>query len=92
MPRMRIRTAFASLTALVMSLIVPALASAAGYSGSDAGEGLAGETNDKIVTFFSLGVLLFFILVIVVGTLIQSSLEKRKDAAKKAKMRSRVGW
>jgi hypothetical protein len=89
---MRIRTAFAALSALVLSLALPAMAAAAGYSGSDAGEGQAGETNDKIVTFFSLGVLAFFILTIVVGTIIQSSLEKRKDAEKKAKMRQRVGW
>jgi hypothetical protein len=89
---MRIRTSFALLVALAASLALPALAAAAGYSGSDSGEGLAGETNDKIVTFFSLGVLGFFILVIVVGTMIQSSLEKKKDAAKKAKMRQRVGW
>jgi hypothetical protein len=89
---MRIRTSVAALVAIVASLAVPAMAAAAGYSGSDAGEGLAGETNDKIVTFFSLGVLGFFILVVVVGTLIQSSLEKKKDAAKRAKMRQRVGW
>ena len=89
---MRIRTSLALLAAVVASLALPALAAAAGYSGSDAGEGLAGETNDKIVTFFSLGVLCFFILVIVVGTIIQSSLEKKKDAEKKAKMRQRVGW
>ncbi|MEA2451149.1 MAG: hypothetical protein QOG63_3081 [Thermoleophilaceae bacterium] len=89
---MRTRTSIALLIATVSSLVLPALATAAGYSGSDAGEGLAGETNDKVVTFFSLGVLGFFILTIVVGTIIQSSLEKRKDAAKKAKMRQRVGW
>ena len=89
---MRIRTAFAALSALVLSLALPAMAAAAGYSGSHAGEGVAGETNDKIVTFFSLGVLAFFVLTIVVGTIIQSSLEKKKDQAKKAKMRSRVGW
>jgi len=83
---MRIRTAFALLVATAASLTVPALASA------KAGEGLAGELNDKVITFFSLGVLLFFVLVIVVGTMIQSRLEKKKDAEKKAKMRQRVGW
>ena len=83
---MRIRTAFALLVAAVASLGLPALASA------KAGEGLAGELNDKVITFFSLGVLLFFVLVIVVGTIIQTSMEKKKDAEKKAKMRQRVGW
>ena len=89
---MRIRTSLALLGMLVASLVLPALAAAAGYEGSDAGEGLAGETNDKIVTFFSLGVLAFFVLVAVVGTIIQSHLEKKKDAEKRAKMSSRVGW
>jgi nitrogen fixation/metabolism regulation signal transduction histidine kinase len=83
---MRIRALIALLTAAVASLALPALASAA------AGEGLAGELNDKIITFFSLGVLVFFVLVVVIGTMIQSSLEKKKDAEKKAKMRQRVGW
>jgi len=84
---MRIRTLIAVLAAVATSLVVtvPALA-------SGAGEGWAGETNDKVVTFFCLGVLLFFILVIVVGTLVQSTLERRKDARKAAKMRQRVGW
>jgi hypothetical protein len=84
---MRIRTALTALSAVLLSLSVAAPAFASG-----AGEGWAGETNDKAVTFFCLGVLLFFVLVVIVGTLIQSSLEKRKYARKNAKMRQRVGW
>ena len=84
---MRIRTALAAFAAVLASLALAAPAFASG-----AGEGLAGETNDKVVTFFCLGVLAFFILVVVVGTLIQQSLERRKDARKSAKMRQRVGW
>ena len=84
---MRIRTVLTAIAAIAASLVLSAPAMASG-----AGEGLAGETNDKAVTFFCLGVLLFFVLVIVVGTLIQSSMEKRKDAQKQAKMRQRVGW
>jgi uncharacterized membrane protein YidH (DUF202 family) len=84
---MRIRTALTLFAATVASLALAAPALASG-----AGEGLAGETNDKAVTFFCLGVLGFFILVIVVGTLIQQALERRKDAHKAAKMRQRVGW
>jgi hypothetical protein len=83
---MRLRSLIALLTAALASLTLPAVAAAA------AGEGLAGELNDKVITFFSLGVLVFFVLVIVIGTIIQSSLEKKKDAQKKAKMRQRVGW
>jgi cytochrome bd-type quinol oxidase subunit 2 len=56
------------------------------------GEGLLGETNDKTVTFFSLGVLLFFVFVVTIGTIIQSALERRKAQKMAARMRSRTGW
>jgi len=84
---MRIRTLTAALASVAALLVTAAPAMASG-----AGEGWAGETNDRVVTFFCLGVLLFFVLIIIVGTLVQSTLEKRKDARKAAKMRQRVGW
>ena len=83
---MRNRAFIAALLTLCASLLVAAPAMA------NAGEGLAGETNDKIVTFFCLGVLLFFVLTVFLGTFIQSRMEAKKDAEKKAKMRQRVGW
>jgi nitrogen fixation/metabolism regulation signal transduction histidine kinase len=76
-----------SLTTLLL-LAAPVLAA----EGNDNGEGLVGETNDKIITFFSLGVVLFFTLVIIVGSAIQNGLEKRKDRRKAAKLRTRSGW
>ena len=84
---MRIRAAATFLTAIATSLALAAPAFADG-----AGEGLAGETNDKVVTFFCLGVLLFFVLVVVIGSLIQGRLDARKEAKKAARMRQRVGW
>ena len=84
---MHLRRTVLALAALATSLVLAAPALAGDY-----GEGYAGETDDKIVTFFSLGVLLFFVLVIVVGSLIQRSLDKRKEAKKASKMRQRVGW
>ena len=81
----------AILAGLGTTIAMLALAAPA-FAASDDGEGLVGETNDKIVTFVSLGVLLFFVLVIVLGTVIQRRLEKRKDAAKAARLRSRIGW
>ncbi|HYH59867.1 MAG TPA: hypothetical protein VD790_11720 [Thermoleophilaceae bacterium] len=57
----------------------------------DNGEGLAGETTDKVVTFFSLGVLIFFVLVVTLGTLIQMLLERRKERRKAAHFQ-RLGW
>ena len=84
---MRFRTLIGALTSVAawLALAAPAMA-------GEAGEGWAGETNDKVVTFFCLGVLGFFVLVVVLGTVIQTRLERRKDEAKAAKMRQRVGW
>ena len=53
---------------------------------------LAGETTDKTVTLWGFGVILFFVLVVTIGTIIQSSLERRKEQAKAARMRQRTGW
>jgi hypothetical protein len=44
------------------------------------GVGLMGPTTDKTVTFFCFGVIGFFALLPVVLTLIQSRLERRKEA------------
>ena len=62
------------------------------FLASDTGEGLLGETDDRIITFFSLGVVLFFTLVVILGSLIQGRLEKRKEQKKAADLRRRVGW
>jgi hypothetical protein len=59
---------------------------------SDNGEGLVGETDDKIITFFSLGVIVFFVLLVILGSLIQGRLEKRKEERKATELRKRVGW
>ena len=84
---MRARTAIAAIAATAVSLALasPALA-------AKNGEGLVGETNDKVVTFFCLGVVLFFVLLVIVGSLIQGRLDRRKNAKKAARMRQRVGW
>jgi hypothetical protein len=83
---MRLRALLAAISSLVAALAVAAPAMAG------AGEGLAGETNDKIVTFFCLGVVLFFTLVVILGSAIQGRLEKRKEARKAAHSLQRVGW
>jgi hypothetical protein len=71
--------------ALTFLLTAPAYA-------SDNGEGLAGETDDKVVTFVSLGVIVFFILFVIVMSALQGALERRKDQRKAAELRKRVGW
>ena len=77
---------------LVALAIATQLVLAAPVLAADDGEGLAGETDDKIITFFALGVLLFFTLVVILGSLIQGRLEKRKEARKAAHSLQRVGW
>ena len=84
--RSRIMLAGFCVTIASLALAAPALAA------TDDGEGLAGETDDKIVTFVSLGVLLFFVTLVIVGSIIQGRLEKRKEASKKARLRQRIGW
>jgi uncharacterized membrane protein YphA (DoxX/SURF4 family) len=84
----RIRAAAAYLAAFCLFF---AIVAATAFAGQD-GEGLMGETNDKQVTFFSFGVIGFFIFVVVVGTIIQSHLERRKEQEREARMRHRTGW
>ena len=85
------RRAQATLATLVATVGSLALAVPA-FAASQDGEGVVGETDDKIVTFVSLGVLLFFIAFVIVATIIQSRMEKRKEALKAARMRQRIGW
>jgi uncharacterized membrane protein YphA (DoxX/SURF4 family) len=84
----RLRAAAAYLAAFCLFF---AVAAASAFAQTD-GEGLLGETDDKMVTFFSLGVLLFFVAVVTFGTIIQSSLERRKDEKLAARKRQRTGW
>jgi uncharacterized membrane protein YphA (DoxX/SURF4 family) len=84
----RLRAAAAYLAAFCLFF---AFAAASAFAQTD-GEGLLGETDDKMVTFISLGVLIFFVFVITIGTIIQSSLDRRKDEKNQARMRQRTGW
>jgi hypothetical protein len=86
--RGRIRIALAFLGATLASLVL----SASAFAATQDGEGIVGETDDKIVTFVSLGVLLFFVFFVVTATIIQSRLERRKEAAKAARLRQRICW
>jgi len=75
-PSRRSATA-AALLAAVVSLLLAAPAALA-----DNGVGLAGPTTDKTVTFFCFGVIAFFALLVIVLTLVQERLERRKEARK----------
>jgi putative copper export protein len=68
---------FAALFALLTMLLVAAPAAFA-----ENGVGLAGPTTDKTVTFFCFGVIAFFAILVIVMSLIQGRLEKRKEMRK----------
>jgi len=58
----------------------------------DNGEGLVGETDDKIITYFSLGLVVFFIAFVWFMSWLQSVLERRKEQRKATELRQRIGW
>ncbi|MFL5897065.1 MAG: hypothetical protein ACJ76D_01160 [Solirubrobacterales bacterium] len=49
---------------------------------ADEGVGLAGPTTDKTVTFFCFGVIFFFAALVIVLSLVQGKLEKRREQRK----------
>jgi len=67
----RTAAALLSIWALMLAAAPAALA--------DEGVGLAGPTTDKTVTFFCFGVIGFFAALVIVLSLIQNRLEKRKE-------------
>jgi hypothetical protein len=73
-------------------VIATSLVLAAPAFAGDNGEGLAGETDDRLVTFFCLGVVIFFAVWVVLASALQGRLEKRKDERKAVELRKRVGW
>jgi hypothetical protein len=73
LPSRAARIAAAVLAALTMLLLaVPAAL-------ADNGVGLAGPVTDKTVTFFCFGVIAFFAILVIVLSLIQGRLERRKE-------------
>jgi putative copper export protein len=70
------RTAAALLSIWALMLVAAPMALA------DEGVGLAGPTTDKTVTFFCFGVIAFFAALVIVLSLIQNRLERRKEQRK----------
>ncbi len=64
------------LAALLAALTLPLLAAPAAWA--ENGVGLAGPTTDKTVTFFCFGVIAFFVFLVIVMSLLQEGLERRK--------------
>ena len=90
--RARIITALALVALAMLALAAPALAT------SHSGEGWYGETNDVVITNAMFLTIIFFPTVIIVLSLIQWRLEKRKHARIRAAKRRaasadwRGGW
>jgi hypothetical protein len=86
------------LIALTTTTLVSLLMLAPAALAHDGGEGLYGQTNDKVTTAAGFILILFFPTFIFVASMIQGRLEKRKDAHKAAaKARSKSaewqrGW
>ena len=83
------------LTLSILALTAPvALAS----EGHDGGEGLWGETNDKVITNAGFILIAFFPLFVFTMSMIQGTLDKRKDRrkaaakARTARADERGGW
>ncbi len=57
---------------------------AASPAGASQGVGLGGPTTDKSVTFFCFGVIAFFAVFVIVLSLIQGRLDKRKELRRSA--------
>lgn len=78
MRRLRMMCVIASVLVFVLALAPAALAHA------DGGQGWFGETNDKDITSVMFAVIAFFPVLVLVLTLIQSRLDKRKHAREDA--------
>lgn len=66
---------------LALSLLLVAAPAALAHDG---GEGLWGETNDKVTTNAGFILIIAFPMIIFLISMLQGHLEKRKDARKKA--------
>jgi len=66
-------------TAAFLALITALMLVLAPAAFASEGVGLAGPTTDKTVTFFCFGVIFFFAALVIVLSLIQNKLEKRKE-------------
>jgi preprotein translocase subunit SecG len=83
---------------LTVSLLLLSAAPALAASGQDQGNGLYGEASDKVVTDAGFMLIFGFPLLILVLSLIQNALDKRKyrrqaaAKARRARVDARGGW
>ena len=70
---MRIRAALAAVSALLVTFALAAPAIAA-----KGGEGTYGKTDDKVITNFGFGLIIFFVMLVTALSVAQYLLERRK--------------
>ena len=68
----------ARLTSIVLIALGALLTLAPAAMAAD-GVGLYGRTDDKVITFFAFGVMVFFAAFVIVLSLIQNRLDRNKD-------------
>jgi hypothetical protein len=66
-------------TAALFFMALTTMLVAAPAALADNGVGVTGPANDKTVTLFCFGVMAFFVILVIGMSLIQRSLEKRKE-------------
>ena len=69
------------ITALLVAALTAALLLAPSALAAD-GVGLYGRTDDKVVTYFAFGLMVFFTVIVIVFSLIQGRLDSRKERAR----------
>ena len=85
-------------TIVMTALFFAVMAPVALAGEHDGGEGLWGETNDQVVTYAGFILIVGFPILILILTVIQQRLERRKDRrlaaakARKARVDERGGW
>ena len=84
------------LTIVLLALMAPVALAA--EEGHDGGEGWWGETNDKVITNAGFAIIAGIPVLILILTLIQTALDRRKDRrlaaerARRARADLRGGW
>jgi putative copper export protein len=75
----RVRTRTLSSVLSLLATLALALLLAAPAMGEKGGEGLYGKTDDKVITNFGFGLMIFFTVLVVGLSIAQHLLEKRKQ-------------
>ncbi len=79
----------ATLAVLATSLLLPA---SAALAAEDHGQGTLGSVSDKTVTYAGFIIIAAFPLVILLLSLLQGGLDRRKDRRKKAMKKLSADW